>query len=114
MAKALLFANKVPNYLWGEAVLIAACLINIMHSKVLKFEIPIHIFKERFAVIRVSNDLTLKIFDCTAIVHEHKNIGKLELRAIKCVLVGYSPTRKGYKCLSTMDVTFFENKPFFL
>jgi len=64
--------------------------------------------------------LTLKIFGCTAFVHEHKNVGKLEPRAIKCVFVGYSPTQKGYKCFDpknkkmfvTMDVTFFENKPF--
>lgn len=52
VAKALLFANKVPNYLWGEAVLIAVYLINIMHSKVLKFETPIHTFKERLPVTR--------------------------------------------------------------
>ncbi|CAJ2638271.1 unnamed protein product [Trifolium pratense] len=31
------------------------------------------------------------------LVHEPKNISKLELRAIKCVFVGYSPTHKAYK-----------------
>ncbi|CAJ2635918.1 unnamed protein product [Trifolium pratense] len=121
VARALLFASKVPNYLWGEAVLTAAYLINRVPSKVLNFQTPIHIFKECFPNDRVSNDLTLKIFGCTAFVHEHKNISKLEPRAIKCVFVGYSPTQKGYKCFDpknqkmfvTMDVTFFENKPFF-
>ncbi|CAJ2656182.1 unnamed protein product [Trifolium pratense] len=121
VARALLFASKVPNYLWGEAVLTAAYLINRVPSKVLNFKTPIHIFKECFPNDRVSNDLTLKIFGCTAFVHEHKNISKLEPRAIKCVFVGYSPTQKGYKCFDpknqkmfvTMDVTFFENKPFF-
>jgi hypothetical protein len=92
-----------------------------MPSKILKFQTPINIFKECFPSTRVLTDLTLKIFGCTAFVHEHKNVGKLEPRAIKCVFVGYSPTQKGYKCFDpknkkmfvTMDVTFFENKPFF-
>ncbi|CAJ2645609.1 unnamed protein product [Trifolium pratense] len=77
VARALLFASKVPNYLWGEAVLTAAYLINRVPSKVLNFKTPIHIFKECFPNDRVSNDLTLKIFGCTAFVHEHKNISKL-------------------------------------
>ncbi|CAJ2662733.1 unnamed protein product [Trifolium pratense] len=98
VARALLFSSKVPNYLWGEAVLTAAYLINRMPSKVLNFQTPIDTFKECFPSTRVSNDLTLKNFGCTAFVHEHKNVGKLEPRAIKCVFVGYSPTQKGYKC----------------
>jgi len=98
VARALLFANKVPSYLWGEAVLTAKYLINRMSSKVLSFETPTHIFKECFPVTRVSDDLTLKIFGCTTFVHEHKNIGKLEPHAIKCVFVRYSSTQKGYKC----------------
>jgi hypothetical protein len=121
VARALLFSSKVPNYLWGEAVLTAAYLINRMPSKVLNFQTPIDTFKECFPSTRVSTDLTLKNFGCTAFVHEHKNVGKLEPRAIKCVFVGYSPTQKGYKCFDpknkkmyvTMDVTFFENKYFF-
>jgi hypothetical protein len=121
VARALLFSSKVPNYLWGDAVLTAAYLINRMPSKVLNFQTPINTFKECLPSTRFSTDLTLKIFGCTAFVHEHKNVGKLEPRAIKCVFVGYSPTQKGYKCFDpknkkmfvTMDVTFFENKPFF-
>lgn len=121
VARALLFSNKVLNHLWGEAVLTAAYLINKMSSKILNFQTPINVFKECFPSTRVLTDLTLKIFCCTAFVHEHKNVEKLEPRAIKCVFVGYSPTQKGYKCFDpknkkmfvTMDVTFFENKPFF-
>jgi hypothetical protein len=107
--------------LWGEAVLTAAYLINRVPSKVLNFQNPNHIFKECFPFDRGSNDLTLKIFGCTTFVHEHKKISKLELRAIKCVFVGYSPTQNEYKCFDPknkkmfvpMDVTFFESKPFF-
>jgi len=115
------FSTKVPKYLWGEAVLTAAHLINRMPSRVLNLKTPLETFLKFFPTAPISDNLPLKIFGCTAFVHEHKQIGKLEPRAIKCVFVGYSPTQKGYKCfdpnskwlLVTMDVTFFENKPFF-
>lgn len=121
VARALLFANKVPKYLWGDAVLTASYLINPMPSKVLDFKTPLDIFKKCFPLTRVSADLPLKVFGCTAFVHENKHLGKLEPRAIKCVFIGHSPTQKGYKCFDpktkrvfvTMDVTFVENQSFF-
>jgi hypothetical protein len=93
-----------------------------MSSRVLNLKTPLETFLKFFPIASVAANLPLKIFGCTAFVHEHKQISKLEPRAIKCVFVGYSPTQKGYKCfypnskrlLVTMDVTLFENKPFFL
>ncbi len=92
-----------------------------MASRVLKFQTPLQSFFKYFPIASVLSDLPLKIFGCTAFVHEHKHLGKLEPRAIKCVFIGYSSTQKGYKCFDpntkkifvTMDVTLFENKPFF-
>ena len=55
-------------------------------------------------------------------VHIHKqNHSKLDPWLEKCVFVGYSTTYKWYKCYNpiskklvvTMDVTFFENQPYF-
>jgi len=40
VARALLFSTKVPKYLWGEAVLTAAHLINRMPSRVLNLKGP--------------------------------------------------------------------------
>jgi hypothetical protein len=40
VARALLFSTKVPKYLWGEAVLTAAHLINRMPSRVLNLKTP--------------------------------------------------------------------------
>ena len=50
----------------------------------------------------------------------HQNLDKLEVRVIKCVLIGYS-TQKGYKCYSPgskkilvyKDVTFHEDKNYY-
>jgi len=69
VARALLFSSKVPNYLWGEAVLTAAYLINRMPFQVLNFQTPINTFKECFPSTRFSTNLTLKIFGCTTFVH---------------------------------------------
>ena len=50
-----------------------------------------------------------------------QNSSKLDPQSIKCVFIGYSINKKGYKCfcsntqrvLETMDVTFFEENPYF-
>lgn len=41
VVRSLMITTNVPVYLWGEAVLTAAYLINRMPSSVLNFETPI-------------------------------------------------------------------------
>ena len=122
VARALCFTTKVPKYLWGEAILTATYLINRMPTRILNFKTPLQVFTNCNPIFRLSSTLPLKIFGCTTFVHIHDhNRGKLDPRARKCVFVGYAPTQKGYKCFDpiskklfvTMDVTFFESKPFF-
>ena len=117
-----MFSTSVPKYLWGEAILTATYLINRMPTKILKFQTPLEQLKRCFPPSRLTYDLPLKVFGCIAFVHIHgHNKGKLDSRARKCVFVGYPSTQKGYKCFDpltrkffvSMDVTFFENKPFF-
>ncbi|XP_073225717.1 uncharacterized protein [Cicer arietinum] len=107
VAKALLFANKVPKYLWDEVVLTASYLINRMPSKVLDFHTPLDVFRNYFPLTSVSADLPLKVFDCTAFVRAHKQLDKIETRAIKCVVTGYSPTQKGYRCFEPKSKRIF-------
>ena len=123
VARALLFPNQVPKYLWGEVVLTATYLINRMPNKVLNFETPFDVFHKFLPTNRVSSSLPLKIFECTAFVHIHShNRGKLEPHATKCVFVGFAPTQRRYKCFEpiskkmfvTIDVTFFELIPYFM
>ena len=101
--RALLFQGNVPKSYWGETALTATYMINRIPSRVLDNKIP-------------------KVFRCSAFVHVHsQHRDKLDPRAIKCVLLGYSSIKKGYKCYNplarkfyiSVDVTFIENKIFF-
>lgn len=122
VARALLFQTHVPKQFWGEAVLTATFLINRMPSRVLNYHSPVQLLTKLFPNTHLITQIPLKMFGCTAFVHVHShNRNKLDKRALRCILIGYSTNKKGYKCFSpdtkktyhTMDVTFFENKPFF-
>ena len=122
VTRALLFQNNVPKSFWGEAVLTAAYLINRMPSRVLGYQSPINVLSKFFPDFNNSCKLPPKIFGCVSFVHIHNhNRGKLDPRALKCVFVGYSITKKGYKCyhpntrkiFTSMDVTFVETESFF-
>ena len=65
---------------------------------------------------------TLEVFGCTCYVHiQSQHRDKLDIRANKCMFLGYSFTQKGYKCYSpelkrvvvSRDVRFDETNPFF-
>ena len=73
--------------------------------------------------MRTTYHLISKIFMCVSFVHVHSpNKGKLDLRAVKYIFVGYSSTQKGHKCYHPpsnfffvlMDVTFNESESYFL
>ena len=121
MACAIMFESNVPKYLWGDAVLTAAYLINRMPTRVLNYHTPLDTFKTFFPACRLHTDLPLKVFGCTVFMHISTSRSKLDPRAEKCIFVGYSPTTKGYKCFNpstkklhvSMDVTFLEHQPFF-
>ena len=71
--------------------------------------------------MRTTSHLTPKIFGCVSFVNVHgSNRGKLDLRAIKYIFVGYSSTQKRYKCYHpptkkfvSADVTFNESESYF-
>jgi len=50
VARSLLFTMNVLKYLWGEAILTAAYLINRMPSSVLNFKTPIECLPSHFHV----------------------------------------------------------------
>ena len=92
VARALMFQMNVPNYLWSDAVITATHLINRMPSRVLGMKSPCKMLlgENKFIV-------PPKVFDCTCFVRDYgPAVGKLDLRAIKCIFVGYSPSQKGF------------------
>ena len=120
--RALLFQQNVPKSYWGETVLTSTYVINRIPSRVLGFKSPLETLSQFYLDIRSSFNLAPKVFGCTSFVHIHNhNWGKLDLRALKCVFVGYSSIQKGYKCYHpptrklyiSDDVTFVENEPYF-
>ncbi|KAL6311476.1 hypothetical protein AAG906_012064 [Vitis piasezkii] len=122
VARSLMIASNVPKQLWGEAVLTATYLINRMPSRILRFKTPCQILLAAYPSARIISSIPIKVFGCTAFVHIHKSQrSKLDSTATKCIFLGYSPNQKGYKCYSpttkkfytSMDVTFFENQPFY-
>lgn len=66
--------------------------------------------------------MSLKVFGCIAFVHiPPYQRNKLDPKSIKYLFLRYSSKKKGYKCYSpttwkfynTIDVTFFQNQPFY-
>ena len=108
---------NVPKPFWSHGVLTATHLINRLPSRVLDFKSPLEVLQER------QPDLTyLKVFGCTCYVHLPTTLrDKLNPRAVKCIFLGYSQTKKGYKCYEpkskkqyiTRDVRFIETSPYF-
>ena len=109
--RALLIQQNVSKSYWGEVALTSAYVINRIPSRVLGCKSPLETLSQFNPNIRSSFNLAPRVFWCTSFVHIHNhNWGKLDPRALKCVFVGYSPTRKLYV---SAGVTFVQNKPYF-
>jgi len=117
-ARSLMLNSNVPTHHWGDAVLTACFLINMMPSSSLENQIPYSIIFPHDPLFHVSP----RVFGCTCFVHDLSlGLDKLSAKAIKCVFLGYSRLQKGYKCYSpttrryymSADVAFFEDTPFF-
>jgi len=117
VARSLMFTMNVPKFLWGEALKTATYLINRMPLRVLDNKSPAELLLN-------SNEFVVspKVFGCVCFVHDYRNdIRKLDPRAVKCVFVDYSSTKKGYCCwcppehcfFISMDVTFREYEPYY-
>lgn len=92
IGRASLFDMNVPRKFWGEAVRSAAYLANRMPSRVLDFATPLQKLQE-LVKQPINLGLEPRIFGCAAYVH--KNEGKLEPRAVRCMFIGYAHQKKG-------------------
>ncbi|KAJ0872693.1 putative RNA-directed DNA polymerase [Helianthus annuus] len=111
VTRALLFQSNLPVRFWHECVLTAAYLINRTPSSVLAGKTPYEL------VYKFKPFLNhLKVFGCLCFHTVLNESDKLNSRAEKCVFIGYSLEKKGYKLFSldsrsiifSRDVKFYE------
>ncbi|KAJ0818040.1 putative RNA-directed DNA polymerase [Helianthus annuus] len=112
LARSLLFQSGVPLSFWSDCVLTAVYIINRLPSSVLLGKSPFELmfgFKPSFAHFR--------IFGCLCFSTILNDTDKMSFNAEKCVMIGYSNVKKGYKLWSldnkkeffSRDVKFFED-----
>ncbi|GJZ47598.1 retrotransposon protein, putative, ty1-copia subclass [Tanacetum coccineum] len=88
--RCLLIQSGLPKTFWAEATCTAAYLINRSPSRAIEKKTPMEMWSGH-----PSDYGMLRIFGCVAYPHDKQ--GKLEPRAIKCVLLGYPEGVKGYR-----------------
>ena len=109
VTRALLFQTNVPKSFWSDAILSATHLINRLPSVKLKNKSPLEIIYQQKPNIN-----HLKIFGCVCFVHIKKK-DKLDHTSTKTIFLGYSSTKKGYKCYDpTNKKLYFSRDVIFL
>ncbi|KAA0050819.1 Beta-galactosidase [Cucumis melo var. makuwa] len=108
VARSLMFSTSLPSYLWGDAILTAAHLINRMSSRILHLQTPLDCLKKSYPSTRLVSEVPLRVFGCTAYVHNFDpNQTKFTPRAQACVFVGYPLHQRGYKCFHSPSRKYF-------
>ncbi|KAL0553695.1 hypothetical protein IC582_007597 [Cucumis melo] len=103
-----MLSTSLPSYLWGDAILTAAHLINRMPSCILHLQTPLDCLKESYPSTRLVSEVPLRVFGCTAYVHNFgPNQTKFTPRAQACVFVGYPLHQRGYKCFHLPSRKYF-------
>ncbi|KAJ0471180.1 putative RNA-directed DNA polymerase [Helianthus annuus] len=111
LARSLLFQSGVPLSFWADCVLTAVYIINRLPSSVLLGKSPYELmfgFKPSYAHLRV--------FGCLCFSTVLNDLDKFAFNSEKCILIGYSNVKKGYKLWSldnkrefySRDVKFYE------
>ena len=96
--QALLFEMNVQKYFWLDGVLTIAYLINKMPSRTLEGKSPIEVLCPSVPV----SQAIIKVFGCTFLIYVPKHQrDKLDLKAVKCVSVGY-PTNQNLEELQML------------
>lgn len=115
-ARSLLHGAHLNYSFWGEAVMTAVYLRNRSPSSALQNITPFEAWTGEKPSLG-----HLKVFGCKAFVHIPDQLrAKLEIKAIECIMVGYSLESKAYRCYDPVkrrvvisrDVTFFENQAY--
>jgi hypothetical protein len=117
ITRCLLFVVNVSKYLWREVAQTATYLINRISLRAMDFSKPIEMLTGTisFKVLRRS-------LGVCALCITQVRVSKFDVKSHKCVFVGYSSGKKGYKrydpvkkkMLESLDVTFRDTEPYFV
>ncbi|XP_071719484.1 uncharacterized protein [Rutidosis leptorrhynchoides] len=111
VARSLLFQSNLTLCYWSDCVLTATYIINRLPSSVLLGRSPFEM------IYRFKPSLShMRVFGCLCFASILNNNVKFSSKSEKCVLLGYSNVKKGYKLLSlesntilfSRDVKFYE------
>jgi hypothetical protein len=96
ITRAMLNEKNLPNYFWAEVVATVVYIMNRTPT------MAIHgmTLEEKFTGKKpdVSH---LRVFGCIAYLHvPDEKRSKLDLKAEKCIFIGYSLKQKGYRCFN--------------
>ncbi|GJT43910.1 putative RNA-directed DNA polymerase [Tanacetum coccineum] len=92
VARSLLFQSGIPLNMWTECVLTAAYLINRLSSSIPNGKSPFELvygFKPKISHLRS--------FGCLCFSYVLNNSDKFSAKSEKCILIGFSTTKKAYK-----------------
>lgn len=92
-----LLANAhLPLQFWDEAFYTATCLINKLPTPILSYKTPYEMLFHK-----IPDYLSLKVFGCSCFpLIKPYNKHKMDFKSVECTFIGYSPSHKGYKCLT--------------
>ncbi|KAL0560291.1 hypothetical protein IC582_000691 [Cucumis melo] len=83
-----MLSTSPPSYLWENAILAAAHLINKMSSCTLHLQTPLECHKEFDPITRLIRGVPLRVLGCITFVHCHgPNHSKFAPRAQSCVII---------------------------
>ncbi|KAJ0746343.1 putative RNA-directed DNA polymerase [Helianthus annuus] len=109
-ARALMFQSNLPLKYWSDCILTAVYLINRLPSSVLNGRSPYEVvYGFKPSLVHLRN------FGCLCFSTVLSESDKFAYHADKCVLIGYSNVKKGYKllCLDNRKVYFSRDVKFY-